>query len=381
MRLRQPPAVMPPQPESTAETPEKFRPSWRAQLAGTVLVAAVYVYFLIFAQFGFLRALTTALGEGHAWFQAILLAMAAAGIGGGFAAARFFSAGNGRGLVRAGLVVAAAAAGLTWVAATPAVFLVAALATGAGTGLTTVALAGVLRAELGEARLGVSIGLATGAAYALCNLPAFFRGELHTQLLLAFAAAGTGLAAVQGLEQRAPREAGDGPEYSPLGRWRWIAIFLVLILTDSAVFYVVQQTPALKQATWGPDAQLWLNAGAHLAGGVLAGLALHRRHLAGTVLVSALLLAAAGMCFGSGVANSALAVQYSLAVSGYCAVLVYYPARRAQPGLAAWLYGIAGWLGSGLGLGLAEGLQRIPPWLPLAAGGLVAALLAVRPRR
>ena len=87
----------------------------------------------------------------------------------------------------------------------------------------------------------------------------------------------------------------------------------------------------------------------------------------------------AGACFHS--ANAGVAALYSAAVSGYSTVLVFYPARGGRPGLAAVLYAIAGWLGSGLGIALGVQLGRIPLWLPLAAGAIVATLLTLRPRR
>ena len=372
---------MNPKPERAPEWQEEFHPSTGAYVAATGLVASVYVYFLIFAQFGFLRALTTVLGEGHAWFRPVLLVMAVAGIGGGFGAARLFTERRGRALIMAGLVLAGLAVALTWVAATPELFLLAAFLTGAGTGIVTVTLAGLLRREIGGARLGYCIGLATGLAYAVCNLPPVFRGDIKTQLLVAIGAVCAGLVAVQGLEQRAPHQTIDGIDYGPVGRWVWVAVFLVLVATDSAVFYVIQHTPELKQATWEVGTQLCLNAAAHLAGAVLAGLALDRRHVAGTLFVAAVLLAGASLLLGLGIVNGVVATLYAAAVSGYSTALVFYPARSGRPALAAILFSVAGWLGSGLGLGLAERLHRIPVWLPLAAVVIIAALLAARPRK
>src|SRR6516225_8947283 len=67
--------VQPDAPRISAARPSIFE-GW----AGVVLVAATYVYFLIFAQFGFLKRLAE-LGITQAALPAIMAAMAAGGIG------------------------------------------------------------------------------------------------------------------------------------------------------------------------------------------------------------------------------------------------------------------------------------------------------------
>lgn len=380
MRPRQPLSTLHPKPEREAEWHEEFHPTARACLSATVLVGAVYTYFLIFAQFGFLHALTAALGENHDWLKGILTAMAAAGIGGSFLAARLFSETRGRHLLTTGLVLAGLAAVVTWEASAPVVFVAAAVLAGGGTGVATVTLASMLRREIGGTRLGLCVGVATGVAYGLCNLPPVFAGEVRTQLLVAIAAVCAGLVAVQGFEQRAPRAPAEGgADYTGSGCRRWIGIFLLLVATDSAVFYFVQHMPDLKQVTWTTGAQLLLNAGAHVVAAVVAGWALDRRRVVRTTQVAAVVLAGSGAALVGGWAGAASAAFYSAAVSVYSTVLVFYPARRGDPALAAVFYAVAGWLGSGAGIVTAEQLGRIPLWLPVATGVAVVVLLASRP--
>jgi len=260
-------------------------------------------------------------------------------------------------------------------------FLGSAILAGSGLGLATVTLVGMLRRETGGARLGLCLGVGTGVAYGICNLPGVFAGALPTQLLVALGAAGAGLVAVRGFRQRAPAAAAPGPDYTPAGVRRWIVIFLVLVVTDTAAFFLIQQSPALKGATWATSTQLNLNAGVHLLAAMVAGLALDRHRVVATLATAALLLVVAIALLSLGVANAAVAALYSTAVSGYSTVLVFYPARSGRPGVAATLYAVAGWLGSGLGLGLGVQLGHIPLGLPLAAGAIIAALLATRPRK
>ena len=156
----QPPALKA-LPDKEPDLREEFDPSERSQLVATATIASTYVYFLIFAQFGFLKALAV-LGPDNFLLRPILAVMAAAGIAGSVLMARWFHENRGRGQVMAGFVVAAAAAGLTWAARTPAVFFLCAALTGAGTGMVTVGLAGLIRREVGGGRLGRCIGLGTG---------------------------------------------------------------------------------------------------------------------------------------------------------------------------------------------------------------------------
>jgi len=368
----------PPDPEPALR--EEFNPSERSQVAATVTIAATYVYFLIFAQFGFLKALA-GLGSGNALLRPVLAVMAVAGIGGGVFMARWFRENRGRGQVMTGFVVAAAAAGLTWMARSPGEFFLAAALTGAGTGMVTVGLVGLLRREVGGGRLGRCIGIGTGLAYAFCNLPPIFGGAAHTQAMLGIAAACTGLIAVQLFEQRGPRQHTSGYDYTSGGKAVWTVIFLALVCLDSAAFYIIQHTPALRLATWAGGPRLLLNAGVHLVAGVAAGFLLERRWIAGAVGGAAVLLITACALLDQGSGRFSLeAGLYAAAVSVYSVALVFYPARSGRPGLAALVYAVAGWTGSALGVGLAQKLERVPAGLIAASAMAIAAMFVVRHR-
>ena len=303
--------------------------------------------------------------------------MAMAGIVAGILTAKTYTEKKALNLLRAGFIIAGLAAGLTWVARTPLHFLAAAALTGAGLGLATVTLAALLRREIGGTRLGLCIGLGTGMAYAVSNLPVIFAGAHAIQLLAGVVAAGVGLLASQTFEQKAPRQQTSGTDYDRAGVMLWTAVFLVLVGFDSAVFFVIQHQPALQTA-WPAGGKLYLNAGVHLVTAVLAGLALDRRWVARTVATGAILLVGASLLFALGYPGALAAYLYSAGVSIYSVALVFYPARRGQPGLAALLYAVAGWTGSALGIGLAEKLDAVPVALPLVAGALIAGLLTAR---
>jgi len=366
-------------PDKEPELREEFDPSERSLVAATVTIAATYVYFLIFAQFGFLKAVEATGQRGEALLRPVMAVMGAAGIAGGFLMARIFHERRCRGQLMVGFVIAGAAAGLAWTARSPALLLLCATLTGAGTGMVTVGLAGMIRREVGGRRLGLCIGVGTGSAYAVCNLPLVFGSGAHSQAMLGVVAACTGLIAVQLFEQRAPRQNTGGYDYSPGGKAVWTGIFLALVCLDSAAFYIIQHTPELKLATWAGGSRLFLNAGVHLAAGVGAGLLLDRRWIAGAVGVAAVLLITACALLEEGSGRGSLeAGLYTAGVSLYSTALVFYPARSGRPGVAALVYAVAGWLGSALGIGLAQDLNRVPGWFIGAAGGLLAALFLIR---
>lgn len=361
------------------EIQEEYFPTERSQVAAVAAVAATYVYFLIFAQFGFLQALTDALGAGHRLLKPMLGLMGLAGIGGSVGMAFLLRQRAARRPMMTGYLVAGAAAGLTWLAKTPAVFLASALLAGAGTGMVTVGLASTLRREVGGERLGRCLGVGTGLAYALCNLPPVFSGSAHLQAVLGVAAACTGLIAVQCFEQRAPRHVARGFDYEPAGLAVWTGTFFGLVTLDSAAFYIIQHNPALKFETWAGGPHLFINSGVHLVAAILTGLALDRRRVLPAILTgTGFLLAACTLLTGATTKGTLEAGLYTAGVSVYSTVLIFYPARAGRPGVAALVYSVAGWLGSALGIGLAEGLGRIPVRLVVAAAGLVAAALALR---
>jgi hypothetical protein len=366
-------------PDKEPEVREEFEPPGRSVVVATVTVAATYVYFLIFAQFGFLKAVAAAGPTGDFLLRAIMGVMGVSGITGGLVMAGIFHERRCRGQLMVGFVIAGAAAGLTWLARTPALFLLCAALTGTGTGMVTVGLAGMLRREVGGGRLGLCLGTGTGVAYAICNLPFVFNGGVHAQAMAGIVAACTGLLAVQLFEQRAPRQEAVGYDYTPGGKAAWTGIFLALVWLDSAAFFIIQNTVDLKMAGWVGSPWLLLNAGVHLVSGLAAGLLLDRRWMARTVGIGAALLIIACVLLDQGSGRQFRAAAfYAAGVSLYSTALVFYPARSGRPGLAALVFAVAGWIGSGLGIGMAQDHDRVPVWFLAVSGVVVATLFMLR---
>ena len=360
-------------------TQPEYRPGKKVAAAAVLTVAATYGYFLIFAQFGFLKSVLAVAGEDGDAVRPIMVTMGLAGIAGSVLAAKLYQARRSRRLLMAGFAVCAMAAGLSLVAHAAGGLHGVALLVGLGTGFTTVTVASCLRRSVGGGRLGTVIGVGTGLAYGWCNLPMVFAAGASTQAGLGLLAAAAGIAGAMLLTFDAPPHVPEGFDYSFAGRAAWTLIFLMLIGLDSAGFYVIQHTPALRDGMWSGAGRLEANAGMHLAAALLAGFALDRRWLGRTVAVGALaLLAACWMIAGSVRAPAASALLYPAGVSIYSTALVFYPARSLRPGLAAFFYGVAGWGGSALGVGLAEGRHLLPPGTVVAAGATILGLLLVR---
>jgi len=330
------------------------------------LVAVVYVYFLIFAEFAFLEWVRPVTGDG-VWLRLVMGGMAGGGVCGSLVAARTFRRGDQRPL--AGWLLGAAAAALVALGAPTAGWpglLAAALAVGFVLGGATVTLAAGLLDCVPARHLGLTVGLGTGLAYAVCNLPPVFAASplAQTQAAIGVALLGAVLAW--------PRH-GQTPVMLPgpvqvRGALPWVLVLLALVWMDSAAFYIIQHTEALRASMWQGGTTLLSNAGIHLGGAVLAGWWLDRRGSAAAVTGLAVLLLA-GACLGGPT------WLYVGGVSAYSVALVWIPARTGSPGLAAAIFAVAGWLGSALGIGMAQDLHRIPlPFVVVAvmavAGGL-----------
>ncbi|MNC91199.1 hypothetical protein D3C83_74080 [compost metagenome] len=73
-----------------------------------------------------------------------------------------------------------------------------------------------------------------------------------------------------------------------------------------------------------------------------------------------------------------VAAFYAAGVSLYSTALVFYPARSGRPGLAALVFAVAGWIGSALGIGMAQHHDRIPVWFLGVSGFVLTALFLAR---
>lgn len=341
-----------------------------AALRAVATVAAVYGYFLIFAQFSFVELLRVG-GAGLLFERTALGLMAAAGVCGGFLTAW---RGVSPGKARIALAVAGLAAGLAPAVSGTAGFVGIALATGGALGCATVSLSALLPAWCGVAWVGVG----TGLGYACCNAPAVF---LQGPAGQAWIGAGFALAGVIALPSETTWKQPDVPKVFSF--WSVVALFTALVWMDSAAFFIIQHSGDLKSGTWS-EALLWRNAAVHLVFACAAGLWLARGGAKSLPATAWVLLAVAALMVNNDSTRSVAGWFYPAGVSLYSAALVVWPgwfsgAAGVKPAAwrAAWLFAIAGWFGSANGIGMAQTLERVPPVFVAVAGAVVAVAMVL----
>ena len=364
---------------STAEQREEDLPETRELAAAVGAIAATYGYFLLFAQFGFLRAVQAPASGAAGGLRVIMAVMGAGGIAGSVLAARRFTTQRSIPQLAGSFAACALAAALSIFARNSGAFAGVAALVGLGTGMATVTLASMLRRVVGAEKLGTCAGLGTGLAYAFCNLPPVFTATPRGQAVIGGMIAIAGIVAAQGLKPRAPSQSTSVADYTPTGVRVWVTVLFALVWLDSAAFSIIQHTPVLKGDTWTGNQQLSVNARVHFVAALFAGYALDRRRVGSITLAAALLLLAACLLLDEQHRTFAVgALFYTAGVSFYSTVLLFYPARAARPGLAALTYSVAGWGGSALGIGMAQNLGRVPGWFVAVAGTTILGALLLR---
>ncbi|WP_269525526.1 hypothetical protein [Coraliomargarita parva] len=335
---------------------------WRA----IGLLWAVWFYFLIYAQFGLLHLMEASLdGPQLKW---VLGSMALSGVAGALFAAYAFREAWGNRMIFVSFLVAGLTAILATVCQTmPAFTLVAAL-TGLSLGVLTVAVVGYLPWACPFSHIGLTAGLATGLAYWFCNLPPVFDASPRVHCWMAGLAGILALGFLPGIRGTGTWGSWQAIQsrvrgWGSLLPWTVLA-FLVLIWSDSAAFADIQQTSGLKSASWGGSAQLLGFGVIHCLAAMAAGEWMDRYAPRLLYLGSFACLFLGYLLIGRhglGVIGGAL---YVAGVSAYSTALVSFAALERDPLRIArgtgWVFAIAGWLGSAMGIGMVDDLGRVP---------------------
>ncbi len=344
------------------------------KLRAAGVVASVYGFFLIFAQFAFVEILRGD-GVGMPGEKVALGAMALSGIVAGFLVAL---RGVSVPVLRAALVVGAVAAGLATMAGGFFGGLFVAVLTGAGIGGATVSAAALLPRWCGVGW----VGLGTGLGYALCNVPWVFSMAPQGQAWVGAVFAGVGALLAPKVE-----EPGRFHHGLPRAGAATVAVlaFLALVWLDSAAFFIIQHERELKAGTWG-DGMLWRNAGLHLTAALVAGWWFACGGWKGPVSAALVVLATAALAVNAEAGRPVAGWLYPVGVSLYSTALVAWPGygmeawrMKSAATRAAWVFAVAGWFGSANGIGMAQTLHRVPPMFVVLAA--IVVLVAVFGRR
>ncbi|HEY1254724.1 MAG TPA: cbb3-type cytochrome c oxidase subunit II, partial [Terracidiphilus sp.] len=165
---------------------------------------------------------------------------------------------------------------------------------------------------------------------------------------------------------------------STLSFLRVLACFTALVWLDSAAFFIIQKTPELKAGTWVGSTHLWTNGALHIFAALASVWLLCGKGLRLVLTLSFFALGAACLLLLDPHRAALASIFYPIGVSLYSVALVAYPAllapstSAAERGrMAGWLYAIAGWSGSAMGIGMAQNLGHVPPLFVLVSGTII----------
>jgi cytochrome c oxidase cbb3-type subunit 2 len=339
------------------------------------LVAITYAYFLIFAQFAFLRRLAE-LGIADSHLKIVMAAMAAGGILFSLLTTHREFGPSPRLRLQVALSSCGIAALFTLLPLSVNEGIAISFLIGAGAGLLTVTLVSHLRMWLGDGDGLLSVGLGTGLGYLICNLPVLFTASPRAQATTAAILCFVGIfAAAKATVQTAARQT--TPQV-PISFSRILIAFTALVWLDSAAFFIIQNTPALKAGAWEGAGHLLINGSLHLLAAIASAWLLRRRGLSFVLCLAVLALAIAGLLLLDPGRALLASLFYPIGVSLYSVALVAYPSLLAPSSSsserarkAGLIYAVAGWFGSAMGIGMGQNLGHIPVAFVLVACALV----------
>ncbi len=363
----------------------RMSPGW----AGVMAIAAAYVYFLLYAQFGFVSYLKRYFAD-PLYTEKCMGAMGLGGLLFSLLTPYLLRRVKPARLLALALIGCAASALVTLTGHQVALFYISAFLIGGATGTTTVTLASGLRQWVSGPRLGLLVGLGTGLAYLACNIPFVFDATPQAQTVISALICLLGAIAVivSPVMDDVSRHANVRPAHEFVG-WGFVtvvAMFFALVWLDSTAFATIQLTESLRAHTWGtPSMKMGLGV-FHFAAAVFAGWMIDRGALKGLLVATFVVFATAFTLLQIGEPAAWFSGPlYAIGISVYSTALVAFPSlHEEQAGLvpvrwrAAILYSVAGWIGSGLGVGLAQHLHSIPlpllvmAGLPILMGGAMA---------
>jgi cytochrome c oxidase cbb3-type subunit 2 len=358
---------------------------------GICLVAITYVYFLIFAQFAFLKRLA-ALGIRDGNLKIVVAAMAAGGILFSLFTPRIRRWPSPILRLRIGLGASSLAAFLSLYPMGLYSSIMVSFLIGFGLAILTVTLVTHLREWTGDHRPLLRVGLGTSLGYLVCNIPSLFTATPQTQAMVAGTLCLVGICI--SWTKTLPSRDEDGvlrgaltPSHSYI-----LASFAALVWLDSAAFVIIQNTAALKAGTWSGSAHLWVNGMLHFFAALLSVWLLSKRGVSLVLGGAFFALCCACLLLLDPHRVLLASIFYPVGVSLYSVALVAYPSllapassMEARGRQAGSLYAIAGWAASAMGIGMGQNLGHVPPLFVMAAGivillPLIAKVLLPRKR-
>ncbi len=335
-----------------------------------------FIYFLIFAQFAYLELVLENISNKKD-LKIIMALMGLGGISGCVLASILFSDKEYLIYLLAGFLGCCFSGILAILSESLITFSLSATFIGISLGFLTVCLVSSLPLILKINRLGISCGLGTGIAYFISNVPIIFEADAPTQSMFAVICCLAGMLLIFILSYFPNNDSLNmADQEETLFRnpeikfYKIVVQFLILIWLDSALFYFVQHNQEVKAVSWSGNTILWINAFIHLIAAIVAGKLLDNRKIK-TCLVSSFIFFIIVVILVK-IPNTLTPLAhiiYVVGISFYSTTLVAYLALpfiySDNTNIAyrtAWLFAIAGWIGSALGIGMVQDLNEIP-WL------------------
>jgi hypothetical protein len=357
--------------------------------AGIGGLTVSHVVLLLYVQLGFVDRLEQ-LALGPARTRYVLAAMGLAGFATSLAAPLLLRARHPVWVLRLGFLISFLAIALSMVSGAFPLLLLAAAGMSLGLSLGYVSLVATARPAFRARRVGVKVGLGTGLAYAICNVPWVFLSSPEAKGLVSLVACAAGALMTFAMRDAAPPEnlaaarTGEEHKAEPAGFISILMIFFSLVWLDSGAFAIILDNPTLRLAFWGTETLQWRNSVLHIASALLGGWLIDRGRLRSTLTLSYLVIVLAIHLLQQPTPMALLAsAGYVCAASLYTvALFAYAPACLGPDGDSRlhgrWvLFALAAWVGSTLGIGMMQELHAVPAWAMVSAGGVIgAALLA-----
>jgi cytochrome c oxidase cbb3-type subunit 2 len=237
--------------------------------------------------------------------------------------------------------------------------------------LLTVTLATHLRVWIGNRNPLLAVGVGTGIGYLACNFPPLFTASAEVQAIVGGTLCLAGIAITFVPSEVSVGTIQDGP-WPAMPFYGVLAGFAALVWLDSAAFYIIQHTPSLKAETWQGTIHLWTNGLLHLAAALGGAWVLRRKGLSPVLTTAFVALGIACLLLLNPDRALFASLFYPIGVSFYSVALVAYPSLLAPVAnrgkKAGWIYAIAGWMGSAMGIGMGQNLGHVPPMFVAAAG-------------
>lgn len=325
-----------------------------------LLIAATFGYHLTFAETAFMGLAAERL-EGTRQLSFLRTLIGACGLVGGLLAGWRFRLERYPRAVSNAMRACAGVAVLAIMAQTWELLLITAALTGLSLGWLMVTLVAGLRACVGTPQLGLCIGLGVGLAHAFNFIPWLVTADPTIQTVVATVV--IGLAAVV-TPLMLPQEPSAAwlPDYQPGAVAAWMAVFLALGWIDSAAFAVLPFQPGLLA---------WANVALSLGAALLAGLVIDRGWFGRIALIAFALLGGASLLMAeTSLYPTGAGLLHAAGAGCFMTAIVHYLARSGRAWLSALVLGVSLWLGSSMGIGMAEELHRVP-WTFVLGSGVV----------